>query len=393
MSNVNVQSKIQTLQLSTIGCDSSKNFSREGSYSDWSKNDHKFRELIYSMVTNGWLMNESIHVMPIEDDFDYSTEIDSRITYYTDLEIKPFKVPTGEFKENDLGEPKAVVDGVEISTSQLVESYKNMVKGAKPKYRQLDGYRRLLAIPFANAIRIQMGKEPISEIPVVKFERELTVNEQLILCVQENTLDNLGGQAVSDIDRLCICRNMVKIGDFTGCSTEGKLKKLFGDQGIGRTMIQKLANIIDLDAAYPMAQLFKILRERPENLKFLCKEIMRPMLRNTKKEDGWEPAPIEEVVAYFLDPKAKKETKAKAVSGATMKSGSDKTGVQAFKELLNGGAEGNIDSTLAKYDENCVLINTAIDIIMAGDMNHPVMVALNEHAEAEHAKLMASVQQ
>lgn len=398
MSINNVKSVNQTLSLHLIGNDSTKNFSREGSFSDWSKNDQKFRELIYSMANNGWLKNESIHIMPIESESDYAEEIAKRIAYYTDLAIKPFNIPTNEYVENDDGEVKPVIEAMEISNSQLIESYKAVVKGAKPKYRQLDGYRRLLAVPFANAIRLAKGLEPISEIPVVKFDRELDVNEQLQLCVQENTLGNLGGQAISDIDRLCICRNMVQIGNFTGCSTEAKLTKLYGDGGIGRTIRQKLANIIDLDALYPMANLFKVLRESENDaLRYLDKEIMRPMYKEPRTgldKDGnpWEPATIEDVLKYFLNPKAHaKATKVKAVSGAIMKEGGSKSTVNAFKELLEGGSKGNIDSTIQKYNDCGILINTAIEIIMEGDFNNPVMVALNTYAEEQHAILMASV--
>lgn len=392
MSNITVASKNQTLSLHLIGNDSTKNFSREGSYGDWSANEAKFRELVNSLANNGWLKNESIHIMPIEEGFDYKEEIEKRTLYYTDLEVKPFKVPTGEFVENDEGELKAVIEGIEISSSQLVEAYKSMIKGKKVQYRQLDGYRRLLAIPFANAIRAQLGKEPISEIPVVKFERELTVNEQLTLCVQENTLGTLGNSPISDIDRLCICRKMVQVGDFTGVSTEAKLKKLFGEQGIGRTMVQKLANIIDLDSLHPMADIFKILRENPKNLKLVNKECMRPMFKKPLKAgEDWEPATIEEVIAYFLDPKSKEGTpKKKAVSGATMEDGANKAKVEAFKELLEGGANGDVGSTIAKYNENAILINHAIDIIMSGDTEHAVFIALNEYAEQKHAELLAN---
>jgi len=392
MSNITTTSKNSSLKIYNIGSDSTKNYSRLGSYAAWFKNDSQLRTLVFSFVNDGWHKNESIHVAPIEADFVYSEEVEQRKEYYTDLALKPFKVPTGEFKPNDDDDLKPVCEVVEVSNSDLIGAYDTMVVGKKPKYRQLDGYRRMLALPIANAIRVKMGREPITEIPVVQFSEELDIKEQLTLCVQENSLNNIGTQPISDLDRLVICRTLIKIGDFTGVSTEAKLKKLFGEQGIGRTIQQKLASIIDLDNEYPMADIFTILSnpDNSGNMKLLDKEIMRKMYKEPKTATDWEPATQEEVVAYFLNPKSLKAEKPKAVTGAVLKEGGKKSGITAFKELLNGASIGDINTTIAKYDENRIMINHAINIIMAGDVENPVFEALMEYAEDYNTQQIAN---
>lgn len=390
-----------TLMVSAIATDSNKNFSRVGGFADWIGNKDKFREIVASLTLSGWHENEPINILPLEEEYDLLAEVEKVKTFLTDWEVMPFRLPTEQFKLDDAGQEVRVFETYEVSNSDLLKAYDEIIKGGKPKYRRLDGYRRSLAVIVANALRVKRGDDPIREIPVVKHGA-LDINEQIILCVQENTNKGVGVQKLGWLDDISIAVTAYNKGAFIG-STEIILRRVFGDNYFtSRTKLQKMASIIDLINLFPNAQLFRVLCENPASAGKLDKEVLRFFYkcpRNKEESVNWFPADVSTVVRYFKNPvefiDSEGEelgfapTTAKAASGQALKQGAAQCKVIAIRELLEGCSVDNFAEIINRLNQNATLINYALEIIEKGNSSHPVIVALNEYAEEQYQKLMS----
>jgi hypothetical protein len=94
----------------------------------------------------------------------------------------------------------------------------------------------------ANTVRMKQGKDVIDAMPIILKTWD-TPLDQVVECVQENTLKTYGSRNLRDVDIANACRVAFRFG-----ATESRLASMFG---LKRGLAQKYHRMCLLDQKYP----------------------------------------------------------------------------------------------------------------------------------------------
>ena len=206
-----------------------------------------------------------------------------------------------------------------VAKAHVLEAYKKLKGRSTPKYGINTGNRRSFAFVVMNAARIVAGDPIITTIPV-EIEEYASEKDRRIANIRSNAGMDGGRKKQDHRDKLSAAFDVLNEGGI-----ESDLYKGANSCQMSRGDAQRCFGIVRLHAANPELELLDRCldanRDDAVKIEKLDKEELR-YLRQGKKEGAVmvrEPGTIEEIKAYFDDPKPEGQNEDRMMSKKMIK--------------------------------------------------------------------------
>ncbi len=305
--------------------------------------------LASAMYQHGFLLSEGhVGIGPANKEDKRECEL-NRAGFLDDLKGTTLILQTGDSKEKE----------VKV-TPEMLAAFAKKTWIPELEFTTYYGHCRQIAILVANVARQAKGLSLIEDIPVDDLG-ELSDEQRLILCVQENTQKGVGVVPLTDIDKLVASRMLYQLG-----KPEIEFRRLF-KAGTG----QKLFAIMEADRMFPDVKLvdglvsgdqYSWANLTSENLRKLTKAVKNAPAGELKDDA------ITKLKAYLSKPKEEGEPRI-IVRNATIKGLIDQCPVKIIQDTCKALAANDV-SFLAQYVIRATEINSAI-----GNVIHAAKIA------------------
>ena len=231
-----VPEKTLSVQLADLFWFAEENFSRAGAFFSTPQDE----KTLIAALAAGWKSHLG-RPMATEMNEDERKEAHKRLTAdWQRLKDSPISAESEAIKTEDGSQ-------VNISPLEMLKAFESIYVDSKgkirvPAYKGASCFRRASVLLKANTVRMKQGKEVISSMPIILKTWE-TPLDQVVECVQENTLKTYGSRNLRDVDIANACRVAFRFG-----ATESRLGTMFG---LKRGLAQKYHRMCLLDQKYP----------------------------------------------------------------------------------------------------------------------------------------------